>query len=117
MTNPTEPTPTLQSDSKTWAILAHLIPLLGFSFIPPLIIYLIKKDEDAFVAHHAREALNFQITLIIYGIISGILVLVIIGIFLLIALAIGALVLAIIAAVAASNEQMYRYPAIIRLVT
>jgi uncharacterized Tic20 family protein len=113
---PTDPEVVLQPDSKTWAILAHVIPLVGLSFIAPLVVYLIKKDEDPYVAHHAKEALNFQITIIIAAIISLILIIVLIGILLLIAVAIGSLVYAIIAAVAASNGQMYRYPVNIRLV-
>jgi uncharacterized Tic20 family protein len=117
MTDPIESGPTLKPDSKTWAILAHLIPLVGLGFIAPLVIYLIKKDDDPFVAHHAREALNFQITVIIALIISAILILVFIGILLLIAVGIASLVFAILAAVAASNEQMYEYPISIRLVT
>lgn len=107
----------LKSDSKTWAIIAHVLPLLGFALIGPLVVYLIKKDDDPFVRHHAAEALNFQISLTIYAIISGILVLLFIGIIMLLALAVFALVFTIIAAIRASNGELYSYPMTIRLVT
>jgi len=55
-------TPT--SDERILAILAHILTLVG-SFIPPLVIYLLKKDESSFVATHSRESLNFQITIFI----------------------------------------------------
>jgi uncharacterized Tic20 family protein len=110
-------TPPLQSDSKTWAILAHLVPLVGFAILGPLIVYLIKKDEDPFVRAHAAEALNFNISLAIYSIISFVLVLILIGFFMLIGIAIFAFIAAIVAAVKASNGELYRYPLTIRLVT
>ncbi len=114
---PASPTPSdVSSDSRGWSVAAHLIPLLGLSFLGPLVVWLIKRDEDAFVEEHAREALNFQISVLIYGIISGFLVILIIGILLLIALAIFAFVFAIVAAIKAANGEPYRYPLTIRLV-
>ncbi len=59
-----QPLYTPTSDEKTMAILSHILTLVC-GFIAPLIIYLIKKDESKFVAEHARESLNFQITLFI----------------------------------------------------
>jgi uncharacterized protein len=109
-----EPVP---SDSRGWAVAAHLTPLLGLSFLGPLVVWLIKREEDAFVEEHAREALNFQISVLIYGIVSGILVILVIGILLLIALAIFAVVFPIVAAIKAANGQRYRYPLTIRLVS
>ena len=55
-------TPT--SDEKTMAILSHVLCLVA-GFIAPLIIYLVKKDESAYVKEHAKESLNFQITMFI----------------------------------------------------
>jgi uncharacterized Tic20 family protein len=86
-------------------------------FLAPLLVLLVKGKESPFVRRHAVESLNFQISLLIYLIASGILVLLIIGIFLLIALGIFALVVIILATIAASNGQDYRYPLTIRLIT
>ena len=110
----TEP---VDSDSRGWAVAAHLIPLFGFGFIGPLIIWLIKRDEDVFVEEHSREALNFQISVLIYLIVSGLLILVLIGFLLLPAVVIFAFVAAIVAAIKAANGQEFRYPLTIRFVS
>lgn len=112
---PTDPAE-VPSDSRAWAAAAHLLPFLGLSFIAPLIIWLIKRDEDAFVELHGREALNFQISILIYAFVSAILILVLIGIVLLIALAIFVLIFQIVAGVKAATGQLYRYPLTIRFV-
>src|SRR5436189_5753602 len=60
----TEPVILPTSDEKTMAILSHVLTL-AVGFLAPLIIYLIKKDESSFVNYHAKESLNFQITIFI----------------------------------------------------
>jgi len=115
MAYPDVPDP-VPSDSRGWAAAAQLIPIVGFGFIAPLVIWLIKRDEDAFVEYWAREALNFQLTLLIWIIIGIVTLLIIVGIFILIAVGIGALVLAIIAGVKAANGEFWRYPLTIRFV-
>lgn len=106
-------TPT--SDERLLAVLSHVLCLL-VGFLAPLIIYLLKKDESSFIAAHAKESLNFQITCIIIGIVCAILIVVLIGIFLLWALAIAATVLVIVATIRASENKLYRYPFNIRLI-
>ena len=105
----------VSSDEKTWAILAHILTIVS-SFLAPLIIYLIKKDESPFVSEHAKESLNFQITMFIFYIISVILMVVLIGILLIWLLSIANLVLVIIASIKASEKKTYRYPFNIRLI-
>ena len=70
------PAITPSSDEKTLAILSHILTIVS-SFIAPLIIYLLKKDESPYVREHAKESLNFQITVFI---ICAILFVTIIGI-------------------------------------
>lgn len=106
-------TPT--SDERTLAILAHILTLL-FSFLAPLIVYLIKKDDSRYVAEQAKESLNFQISLCIYFVISFVLMIVIIGIFLLAALGVFSFILIIVATIKASDNKIYRYPLTIRLI-
>jgi uncharacterized protein len=119
--------PILQQ-SRQWALFAHLSAfaglLIGLNFLGPLIIYLVKKNEDPYVAEHAREALNFNLSVFIYllggGILAVILTLVLIGLLLfpfLIAIAIAWIVLTIIAAIKANNGEPYRYPLTIRFVS
>ena len=106
----------ISSESKGWAAAAHLIPLIGLSFIAPLVIWLIKRDEDPFIEDHSREALNFQISVLIYVIVGIILIILLIGILILIAVALFALIFAIVAGVKAATGQSYRYPLTLRLV-
>jgi uncharacterized Tic20 family protein len=111
------PLSTPTSDERTLAILAHILPILfGFGILAPLIIYLVRKDDSSFVKENAREALNFQITMIICFIIAAILTAIVIGIFLLMALGIIDVVLAVIAAVRVSENKIYRYPFNLRLI-
>ncbi len=109
-----EPVP---SESRGWATAAHLIPLIGFGFLAPLIIWMMKREEDPFVEYHAREALNFQITLIIYVLASFALMFVLIGFITIVVVLIFALVVMVIAGIKASNGEFYRYPLIFRFVT
>ena len=67
------------SDEKTMAILSHILCIVA-GFLAPLVIYLVKKDSP-YITAHAKESLNFQITMIIGHIICFILWIVIIGIF------------------------------------
>ncbi|MFN4285270.1 MAG: DUF4870 domain-containing protein [Lacibacter sp.] len=110
---PKRNTPNITSEEKTLAILSHLLGLF-FSFIPSLVIYLSKKEQSAYVAGHAKEALNFQLSIIVYYIISGLLVFVGIGLLLLPLVYLGALVLAIVATIKANDNILYRYPFTIR---
>ncbi|MGH2565333.1 MAG: DUF4870 domain-containing protein [Ginsengibacter sp.] len=100
------------SDEKTMAILSHILTL-AVGFLAPLIIYLIKKDESAFISYHAKESLNFQITIFI---IIVVLFITIIGILLAWLVGIVALVFVIIATIKASEGKLYRYPFSLRLI-
>ncbi|MGB3203174.1 MAG: DUF4870 domain-containing protein [Nodosilinea sp.] len=115
--NPIDSSP----ESRMWAMLAHLSSLSGFiipfgNIIGPLIIWLVKRDEMPFVDDQAKEALNFNISMTIYGLISAILIVVVVGFLMLAALGIVWLVFAIMAAVKANEGVAYRYPLTLRLV-
>jgi uncharacterized Tic20 family protein len=100
------------SDERTMAILCHVLTLF-FWILPPLIIYLLKKDESSFVAEHAKESMNFQIT---WAIIGLVLLITLIGILLLWVVGIIVLVLVIVATIKASESKLYRYPFTLRLI-
>lgn len=110
-----------EKEERFWAMLCHFSIFVGH-FIPfgniiaPLIIWLMKKNESSFVDHHGKESLNFQISLLIYIIISVILAFVLIGFVLAIALWIFSLVIVIIAGVKANDGEWYRYPLTIRFI-
>ena len=117
--NDTQP-PTMpassNSEEKLWIILSHLSLLLGVGFVLPLVVYLVKKQDSPLTAEHAKEALNFHITLVLYGIVSGLLCIIAVGFILLPLLLIASVVCAIIASVKASEGQFYRYPLTLRLI-
>ena len=110
----TEQTP-LSKDAVNMAMLCHLLAIFT-GFLGPLIIWLIKKDESPFVDRHGKEALNFQLTVLIAMVASGLLVLACIGFFLIPVIGIVDLVLCIMAAVKTSRGEEYRYPINIRFV-
>ncbi len=94
------------------AMLSHILTLVG-GILAPLIIYLIKKDESKFIAFHAKESLNFQITVMI--IVIGLMI-TIIGLLVVWIVGIAALVFVIIATIKASEGKLYKYPFSIRLI-
>ncbi|SRR6266496_1213298 len=100
------------SDEKTLAVLSHILTLVA-PILAPLIIYLVKKNESRFVEWHAKESLNFQITV---AIIIIILFISIIGILVAWVVGIISLVLVIVATIRASEGKLYRYPFSIRLI-
>lgn len=102
------------SEEKTMAILSHILCVVA-GFLAPLIIYLVKKDSP-YVQAHAKESLNFQLTMLIAWVISFILIFIIIGAFLMFLLGIANLVLVVIATIRASENKMYRYPFSIKFV-
>ena len=104
----------LTQDDKTMAMLAHLLGAL-VSFVGPLVIWLIKKDQSKFVDDQGKEALNFPITLLIGHIIGVATACVTFG---LINMAVGivAIVFGIMAALEANKGVAYRYPVNIRLI-
>ena len=110
-------------EERTFAMLCHLSALAMFIGVPfgnivgPLIVWLLKKDQYPLVDAQGREALNFQISMTIYMVISGLLIVVVIGLILIPALLIAELVLIIRAAVQVSDGISYRYPLTIRFLS
>jgi uncharacterized Tic20 family protein len=109
------------SEEKNWALAAHVGTLVAawfaMGFLAPLIIMLVKGNDSAFVRRHAVESLNFQISLLIYLVISFILIFVLIGFVLMAAVGLFGLVVIIMATVKAANGEDYRYPLCIRMVS
>lgn len=110
------PVETISESDRLLGILAHVLTFFTWIF-GPLVIYLLKKDESLYVRDHARESLNFQLTLIIYYIIAFILVFVIIGIFAFMVIGFFQLVLVIVATIKAADNKLYRYPFTIRFIS
>ncbi len=115
------------SDERNRAMLAHLLGMLGLvdmfilGLIGTLAVYLTGRNDSEYVADHAREAVNFQLSLLIYAVIAGVTLLMTLGvaIIVIVPLAIGLwvvrLIVGIMASVAASKGEYYRYPLCLRL--
>ncbi|MBS1186402.1 MAG: hypothetical protein H6R04_420 [Burkholderiaceae bacterium] len=100
--------------SKLYILIAHLGGIF-FGFIPSLIVFLLVKDEPGCLQDNAREALNWQITVILGGIVCFILAFVLIGILLWWLLYVANVILCIVAAIQSGPNTVYRYPCSIRL--
>lgn len=110
------PAPQLSpADEKLWAMLTHLGGIF-FHRLAPLIAYLVLKDRGPFVAWHTRQALNFQLTVLIAYIAGGVLCIIFVGIFVLIAAFVVNIVFSILAALAANRGEFSRYPLAIEFV-
>ena len=114
--------PISEKEKRQWAMFAHLgifssifIPL--GNFIAPIVIWQMKKHESEFVVDQAKESLNFQITLMIYSLISILLCFIVIGFFLIFALVIFSLIMVIVGGIRANEGEYYRYPMCIRLIS
>jgi uncharacterized protein len=107
----------VQQEDKTLALITHLSGIVA-GFIVPLIIWLINKDkaDKGWLTEQAKEALNFQITLLIAYVGCVILSFVLIGMLLMPIIWIASIILMILAAVKANNGEAYRYPVTLRLI-
>jgi uncharacterized protein len=116
-------TSSASSQTRTWCVLCHASALLGLfmhflgHLLGPLIVWLVKRGDSSEIDAHGKESLNFQLSMLIYDIVAGILCLIVIGFPLLVALWIANTVLVIIASLKASDGQLYRYPFTIRFLS
>lgn len=111
----------VSKDDRMWGMLCHLSTFVGLliplgNIIAPLVIWLLKKNDSSFVDDQGKEALNFQISLLIAVAICIVLSFVFIGIILMFALAIYAIIMVIIASIKANDGNRYRYPYTFRFI-
>jgi uncharacterized Tic20 family protein len=128
---PPPPSPVLTSEERGWGVAAHLSAFVGawifLAFIGPLVVWLTGRDRHPFIDHHAKEALNFNLTfllvLVVGGIVGIVLAVVTLGLGLVVlfplagVLALLWVIFPIVAAVKAWDGEGYRYPLTIRFVS
>ena len=120
-TPPPLPAPAV-TNVRLWTVFCHASALLGvFLHFPghvlgPLIVWLAKRDESPELDAHGKEAVNFQLSMLLYTIISGVFCLVLIGFAFLAILWVLNAVFVIIASIQASDGKFYRYPMTIRFI-
>jgi uncharacterized Tic20 family protein len=110
-----------KQEERSLGLACHLLAFVGMVFpfgniLGPLVIWLVKKDDSAFVDDQGKEALNFNITISIAGFVAFLLTFVVIGAILLPIIGIFWLVMTIVAAVKANGGEYYRYPLTLRLI-
>ena len=107
---------------RTWSAFCHASALLGVLvhfpgyLLGPLIVWLVKRDDAPEIDAHGKEALNFQISMLIYNVIAGVFCLILVGFVFLAILWVLNAVFVIIASIQASDGKFYRYPMTIRFI-
>ncbi len=116
-------------EARTWGILCHVASIGGFvvpfgNILGPLIIWLIKKEEDPYIDAQGKESLNFQISITIYWTILFLLFIIaalilrnfsVLLVWLaLLGFVVTVVILVILGSVQASKGNIYRYPFTIR---
>jgi uncharacterized Tic20 family protein len=110
-------------EAQKWATICHLIALVGLLgngigfLVGPLAVWLIKRHDDPLIDEQGKEAVNFQLTMLLALIISVLLFVVLIGIPMLVVFGLMTVIFPIIAAVKTSNGERYRYPFSIRFIS
>ncbi len=106
---------TTTSDERLLAMLIYVTSFFT-TIIGPIIIWLVKREESAFIDFHGKEYLNFIISYTVYGIVAAITMIILIGFVLAPIVGVAAVVFTIIAAVKAFNGELYRIPLIFRII-
>jgi uncharacterized Tic20 family protein len=113
--------PPIPNDVKQWAMLCHLsalaglvIPIPGINLIVPFLLWNAKKDEHSFIDEEGKEAVNFQISITIYGIVSILLILLLIGIPMTALVILAGIILPVLSAIKAKDGISAKYPLTLR---
>ena len=122
MSEQTEASAAIPRDARKWAMLCHIVALVGLLgngigfVLGPLLIWMIKKEDHPFVDEQGKEAVNFQITMMLLAIVCVLLAFFVIGLLLLPFVLIVAVVFSVVGAVKANEGEHYRYPFALRLI-
>jgi uncharacterized Tic20 family protein len=105
----------LPESERNWAMLCHLSAFAGFFFpfggiIGPLICWLSRKDEFAWVDENGKASMNFQLSMLLYMVLAIPLCFILVGIPIVIFLGFLKVICIIIASVKASKGEKFKYP-------
>ncbi|WP_457610090.1 DUF4870 domain-containing protein [Lutibacter sp.] len=115
----------ITQNDKNYSSITHLSSFSGWFFpfgniIVPLVLWSARKNESSYIDIHGKSAVNFQLSLLLYGFLLALLFVPIVIFTLglgLIAITIGIIpaillkiALIIIASMKASNGEFYKYP-------
>ena len=122
MSEQTEASAAIPREARKWAMICHIIALVGLLgngigfVLGPLLVWMIKKEDHPFVDEQGKEAVNFQITMLLLLLLSALLTLLVIGFLLLPLVIIVATVFSVVGALKANEGVHYRYPFALRLI-
>ncbi|RDI43121.1 DUF4870 domain-containing protein [Falsibacillus pallidus] len=102
------------NEERLWAAGIYVLSFFT-TFIGPLVIWLLKKNDSDFVDYYGREYFNFLISYAVYTLISSILIFVLVGVLMLWVLGIMAFIFTIIAAIRAYEGKLYKIPLVFRI--
>ena len=109
---------------RVWSMWIHLsglchylLPIPGVGVIAPLILWSMKKMDSAYIDENGKEAINFQISILLYVLASCLLILVFIGVVLVPAVLLFQLILCVYAGIRANDGHTTRYPLTIRFLS
>ncbi|MFC7020853.1 MULTISPECIES: DUF4870 domain-containing protein [Haloarcula] len=117
----TSETHVVTDDEQTWAVILHASAFTGLvvpfgNVLGPLLVWLIKKDESAFIDESGKAALNFQLTWTMLMLVALLTLLVGIGFLLVPVVAVAWIVIVVLATVRASDREVYDYPLTVDLI-
>ena len=105
----------LSESERNWAMFCHLSAFAGFFFpfggiIGPLICWLSRKDESAWVNENGKSSMNFHLSILLYIVLAIPLCFIIVGIPLIAFLGVLKIVCIVIASIRASKGERFKYP-------
>ena len=109
-------------EARKWGMIVHLSALVGLLgngigfLLGPLAVWLMKREEDPFIDANGKEAVNFQITMMLAAVVSAFLIFILVGFLLLAIIGIMAIIFPILAGLKAKEGEVYRYPMTIRFI-
>lgn len=108
------------SSTNQWCMFMHFSLLAGAvipgaGLILPIVLWQMKKDNPV-IDQHGKIVVNWIISLLIYGLVCGILTLIVVGLLGLFALGIMTLIYAIMGGIKANNGEVWNYPASLKLI-
>jgi len=121
----------ITQNDKNYSSITHLSVFAGWflpfgNIIAPLVFWLAKKNESTYIDAHGKSAVNFQLSLVLYGFLLAILLIPIaiftlgLGIIAIILGIIPAVILYILfiisASIKASKGEYYEYPITIEFI-
>ena len=104
-----------ERETRTWAMFLHFSLLAGFvvpiaGLVAPIIIWQVQKNNLPGIDEHGKVVVNWLISAIIYGVVSGLLTVILIGIPMLIVLVVVSIIFPIIGGIKANDGQLWKYP-------